>query len=223
MNESMNVITILSVCFFNWILLLFICYYHKKFCKEHFVPLPLNCKKTNTNSTIISIDSLPLNVSSNQMGITNNDLFLKLISKQFVVPKNKTNNFENIIPRLFKYYPDKLDELETSVRFRFTLFLSKMNNELKYFICNHVKLSSVKSVSVKHLIGTGEAIVFKKSYSSYAKHIDFSFEIIKQSRLSEGFRLIDVKVKGLIAEDKLTQFIDGVKSFDKLNKPLTKV
>jgi hypothetical protein len=195
---------------------------------EHFIPLPLNCKKKNSSTTIstnISADSLPLEVSTTQMGITDNRRFLKLIKKQFFQPENKSENFKNIIPELIQNYPDKLEELESSVRFRFTLFLSKINNELKYFICNYVKLSSVQSLSEIHFMGEGEAIILKKGYSSYAKHLDFSFEIINQTDLSEGFRLLDVKVKGLIPEDKMNQTIGGVKSLDptQLNEPFSRI
>jgi hypothetical protein len=86
-------------------------------------------------------------------------------------------------------------------------------------------LSSVKEISETHLMGKGEAIIFKKGYSSYAKHIDLSFEIIKQTDLSEGFRLLHVDVKGLIPEDKLNQTISGIKSVDptQINEPFSRI
>jgi hypothetical protein len=192
---------------------------------EHFFPLPLNCKEKSTTSINISIDSLPIKVSSNQMGITDNKMFLKLIKKQIFIPKSNTHNLKNIIPELFLNNPVELEELESSVRFRFTLFLSKVNNELKDFVCNYVKLSSVKKLRETHLIGKGEAIILKKGYSSYANHIYFSFEIINQKDLSKGFRLLDIDVKGLIPEDKLNQTISGVKSIDptQMNEPFSRI
>ena len=222
----MNVKAILLFCFFLKLFLILLYFNNKKENikkLEHFFPRPLNCKEKSTTS--ISIDSLPIKVSSNQTGITDNTTFLKLIKQQFSQPETKTDNFKNIIPELFLNNPDELEEIESSVRFRFTLFLSKINNELKDFICNYVKLSSVKKLSETHLMGKGEAIIFKKGYSSYAKHIDLSFEIINQTDLSEGFRLIDIDVKGLIPEDTLNQTISGVKSIDptQMNEPFSRI
>jgi hypothetical protein len=219
----MNVKAILLFCFFFKLFLILVYLNNKKenfknF--EHFFARPLNCKEKSTTS--ISIDSLPINVSSSETGITDNTTFLKLIKQQFFQPATKTDNIKNMIPELLV---DELEELESSVRFRFTLFLSKINNELKDFICNHIKLSSVKEISETHLMGKGEAIIFKKGYSSYAKHIDLSFEIIKQTDLSEGFRLLHVDVKGLIPEDKLNQTISGIKSVDptQINEPFSRI